>query len=294
MKPTQALSPAQPRLRPMGKFYRLLLNCLLPFLPAPFRDEPARAASHCILGEATQPAPPKPPDLFKDRPSCGASAIRPAGLAFLKSCKASQFVWPGHRPAASYRPTQPGYLCVYAGKRGVAKAVAKGGVWALTFDWLSGPEEDLLKPELQDALVSAAEANTFLAVGFAPICSSFSTAITPPIRNNEFPEGLLNLSASFRQKVFQGNQHASFVARFVLVLSGLGIPTWIENPDRSWLWKQPCFAPLLLLSGVGFWRCDCCVFSKPWRKRTRILTSKAASGFVRGFKTAQAELDQGY
>ena len=78
--------------------------------------------------------------------------------------------------------------------------------------------------------------------------------------------------------MLQGNQHASFVARFALVLAELQIPFWIENPDRSWLWKQPCLAPLLLLSGVGFWRYDCCVFSKPWQKRTRVLTTTDLAG----------------
>ena len=129
-------------------------------------------------------------------------------------------MWPaGTRVQLHARPDYPGYLCLYAGKRGVAKAVVKAGpLWALTFDWLHGPSQDLLKPALQDALVAAVEARTFAGVGLAPICASFSTAVTPPIRTSQFPEGIPNLSPSFLLKVQRGNAHCTFVVRLVRVL----------------------------------------------------------------------------
>ena len=99
--------------------------------------------------------------------------------------------------------------------------------WALTFDWLHGPGQDLLDETLQHALLSAAEARCFSAAGLAPICASFSTAITPPVRTCAFPEGILALSPAMALKVAQGNAHCTFVVRFVKVVLRLGVPFWL-------------------------------------------------------------------
>ena len=122
--------------------------------------------------------------------------LAPAALDFLRSCKPRQFPWPeGLTPKLSARFVRPGYLCLYAGNRGVAKEVMKPGVfyWALTFDWLHGPGQDLLDANLQQALLDAAEARCFAAAGLAPICASFSAAITPPVQTCAFPTGILLL-----------------------------------------------------------------------------------------------------
>ena len=148
--------------------------------------------------------------------------------------------------------------------------------WAVTFDWKHGVAQDLLDPSLQEALISAAEARCFCAVGLAPICASFSTAITPPVRTTQHPTGIPVLSPAMALKVSQGNAHCSFVCRFVRVLLRLGVPFWLENPDCSWLWRQPEFLSLLEdFPLLTFWRYDCCRFGSPWRKRTRILTTTA-------------------
>ena len=91
-------------------------------------------------------------------------------------------------------------------------------VWALTFDWLHGASQDLLDEQLQLRILRALEDRLFAAVGLAPICSSCSTAVTPPIRSAQFPEGLPTVSVSFAVKLAQGNAHASFVVRVVRVL----------------------------------------------------------------------------
>ena len=151
--------------------------------------------------------------------------------------------------------------------------------WAATFDWKHGSGQDLLDPSLQELLISAAEAHCFCAAGLAPTCASFSAAITPPVRTSQHPSGIPLLSPAMALKVSQGNAHCSFVVRFVRVLLKLGVPFWLENPDCSWLWRQPEFLALLEdFPHRAFWKYDCCRFGSPWRKRTRVLTTTELAG----------------
>ena len=225
-----------------------------------------------------------PATVLSGRPSPGLSLASPA-LDFLRSCKPRQFLWPsGLTPQLSKRFLQPGYICLYAGNRGVAKEVMKRCAlpWALTFDWFHGPSQALLDESLQVALLAAAEARCFAAAGLAPICASFSTAITPAVQSCEFPLGLPALSPAMAVKVAQGNAHCTFVVRFVRVLLRLGVPFWLENPDGSWLWRQPAFVQLFQdYPELGFWRYDCCRYGSLWRKRTKVLTTTALAGSVR-------------
>ena len=144
---------------------------------------------------------------------------------------------------------------------------------------LHGPSQDLLDPALQAAIVAAVEARTVAGVGLETICASFSTAVTPPIRTSQLPEGIPNLAPSFLLKVQQGNAHRTFVVRLVRVLILMEIPFWLENPDTSWFWRQPSFVALQEdFPQVGFWRYDCCRFGKDWRKRTKVYTNTALAG----------------
>ena len=148
---------------------------------SPSTEEPAPSCSSKTTAPASWPAPTceelvhlKSPDLPAERsPSPAREASQPGETRPM--CGAAvHLAW---QSALCFVQACPTWLLVpVCGEAWGAKAVAKGGIWALTFDWLSGPEQDLLIPRLQDALISAAKANAFLAVGFAPICSSFSTA----------------------------------------------------------------------------------------------------------------------
>ena len=192
----------------------------------------------------------------------------------LVSTGSSKGVLNGRRRKKGERPKSRGYLCLYAGHRGVAKAYAKRtSGWALTFDWLHGPEQDLSDPQLQALLLESVLSGWFLGVGLAPQCSSFSIAVTPPIRSADFPQGLPDLSVSNLQKVQVGNAQAAFVARIVRAALRASVAFWCENPDRSWIWKLPAFVALAEFGGLGFWVYDCCVFEKPWQKRSRVLTN---------------------
>ncbi|OLP80262.1 hypothetical protein AK812_SmicGene39345 [Symbiodinium microadriaticum] len=207
-----------------------------------------------------------------------------ASVRFLMSLTRRQFLWPrGLQPPVSRRFVAPGYLCLYSGSRAVAKAaVAAGFAWSLTFDWQHGPGQNLLDSTLQAQLLDAIELGTFAAVGLSPSCPTLSLSACPAYRSLEFPEGLPGLSPSQASRVAQGNSHVAFVVRVVRKVLGLGFPFLLDNPDRSWLWKQPD----LQLAWAdrdrsGFWVYDHCTYGAAWQKRTKVLTNTRLAGTQR-------------
>ncbi|CAE7221564.1 unnamed protein product [Symbiodinium sp. CCMP2592] len=75
----------------------------------------------------------------------------------------------------------------------VGAVVGCGFPWAITFDWLHGESQDLLRPALQSQILAAVESRVFSAVGLSPSCPTFSAA---SYRSSEFPLDLPGLSAS--------------------------------------------------------------------------------------------------
>ena len=179
-----------------------------------------------------------------------------------------------------------GALDLYSGKRGVAKQLVKQGVpWVLCYDWEHDPSENLLESSVQDTILALVGTGCFVAIGLAPLCTSFSTAVTPPIRSRVYVEGVPWATANQELSLRHGNQHC----RFCVLVIKLGLKkscvVWLENPDNSWFWRQPCVEKLLRRSDLGFWRFDACRFSAPWRKRTKVLTNSDLAGvkdFCRG------------
>ena len=200
---------------------------------------------------------------------------------------AAQFFGPdGRRCAEGFRPTQRGFLDLYSGAAGVARALAKRyGVWVLSFEYEHCPSENLLCPETQEHIMAMIDAGCFYGVGAAPECCSFSRAITPAVRSREYPEGLKNVTLNMKEKIKVGNQHSSFVFRVVERCRANQIGYFVENPDGSFLWLQP----LWLASGWALmensYRFDQCRYSAAWRKRTRLATNLSFAG--------QRELCQG-
>ena len=97
-------------------------------------------------------------------------------------------------------------------ERGVAKALAvKHGVWSLCFDLEHSPSEDLSQQELRRRIVECLEEGCFCGIGERPVCASFSTAITPPVRSTLHPEGLPSLEGTMKAKVDAGNESARWM-----------------------------------------------------------------------------------
>ena len=156
----------------------------------------------------------------------------------LESFPQDQFVLP---TGCAWPPEEPGFLDLFSGERGVATEAAKFGVWSLCFDLEHGPAEDLQKEELQRRIEDGIKAGCFSSMGGGPVCSSFSMAITPPVRSAEWPYGKPNLSANMEMKVKEGNASALWMfslLRLCLELKNPGMarkPSWVMDVSSSGL-----------------------------------------------------------
>ena len=102
----------------------------------------------------------------------------------LRSFRRTCFVLPG---GTVWPPSRPGFLDVFSGERGVALALVKKGHWSLCVDLAHGPNEDVMDPVLQSQLELLVGLGVFYGAGGGPVCTSFSTAITPPVRSTAAP-----------------------------------------------------------------------------------------------------------
>lgn len=171
----------------------------------------------------------------------------------------------------------PGVLDLFSGSRGHASALKKlGARWILCFDIKHHESEDLSLSSVQQSLVKLTELGAFFAMGAGPVCASFSTAITPPVRTLQYPQGVPWASLLQQQKNLAGNLQLLFILRLVRVCLRKGVVWWVENPDGSWIWRQVgelSWDAILQDPSVGDLRLDYCRFGARWRKRTRFRTS---------------------
>ena len=189
------------------------------------------------------------PQQFEGSPIC---ELGPEALQLLQSLPEDQFIFPPSRRGVL---REPGYLDLFSGERGVAESwVRQTGRWALCFDIEHSPAEDLSDAKVRRLIWSALEAGAFVAVGMGPVCSSFSLAITPPVRTKHFPMGLPNLSEKMQQKIEQGNSFALWCFDLLRRASQLGLAVWLENPHSSWMFRIPAFGELLqAVPELGCW-----------------------------------------
>jgi len=199
----------------------------------------------------------------------------PAFTELLREFPLSQFFFAGDEPDL----TLPGALDLFSGCCGVAKAMIKNGApWVLTFDWNRSVSEDLLDEKLRDKIRRLLRMKAFLTLGMAPICASFSRAVTPPVRSLRYPRGRPGLSAAMRRKVADGNSHGDFCSELIVISLEVGVAYFLENPDGSWLWRQRNYDNYLSPDSPYTFRLCFCRFGTPWRKATRIATSTRLKG----------------
>jgi len=180
------------------------------------------------------------------------------------------------RSDQSWPPSQPGYLDLYSGQKGFAKAaVACGAPWVLTIDICDGPQCDLLSHRVRQALL---ESGCIVHLSAAPICASFSRAITPAVRSKAEPKGIQPMRPTMARKILDGNSHSRFLAALIPRCLQLHIFFWVENPDASYLWSQPEWQKIPGDAVRKFFRVDYCVFKTPWRKRTKFVTNGRLQG----------------
>lgn len=211
-----------------------------------------------------------------------ASAGRPAGprlsddaIARLKRFKLEQFV--GLKSFDDL--VSVGALDLYSGNFNVAKQmVAQGCPWVLTFDVKRSRSEDLLSEELQLELIDLCRCGAFGSIGLAPICASFSRAITPAVRSRRWPRGIPGCSVNMVRKIRDGNRHAAFCLALINLAETLGVPFWLENPDLSFLWMQRGFSKFVRADSPHIFRLSYCRFGTRWKKNTRVATSTRLAG----------------
>lgn len=200
----------------------------------------------------------------------------------LRQMPPASFMLPGGkrlRQGETFLPERAGILDLYSGRAAVARKLAKRHrVWVLTFDFEHGSDQNLLDPKLQALLEEAVKLGAFVGVGAAPECCSFSRAVVPPVRSALQPLGLENLTKNMQEKVANGNKHAAFLLRLILLCETLGISYWVENPDGSFLWLLPDWSAAGIGQPERSFRVDLCRYKTPWRKRTRIATNTLLSG----------------
>ena len=118
----------------------------------------------------------------------------------------------------------------------------------------------------------------FKAFGAAPICASFSVAVTPPVRSSQYPRGLPNLRRSMQQKVRDGNSHSDFVRDMVDDAEVYVLAYFVENPDLSWWWRQKRWKRWRSSGSSSCFRLCFCRFGTPWQKATRVATNTRLAG----------------
>ena len=205
------------------------------------------------------------------------SNLSPVAQQLLNSWPKDQFIFP---PGDKGEFLDPGYLDLFSGARGVAESwVQQTRRWALCFDIEHSPTEDLADSKVRSLIWSALEAGAFVAVGMGPVCSSFSLAITPPVRTREHPMGLPEVSEKMREKIELGNSFALWCFDLLRRACQLGLAAWLENPHTSWMFRIPAFWDLLQsVPELGHWVVDYCRFNRRWRKRTRFVCNTLLTG----------------
>ena len=180
----------------------------------------------------------------------------------------------------TWPPQEPGFLDLYSGTRGVPRALRQlGASWTLCFDIAGGQHQDLGVPALQEKLMWLLRSGAFIGMGAAPMCSSFSTAVTPPIRSSLEPYGMQSASGRMQERMREGNAHALWTLRMAQACHELQIGFWVENPASSWMFRLPEWESWVRdAAEVDRWVVDFCQYKAPWRKRTAFICNLAKAG----------------
>lgn len=204
-----------------------------------------------------------------------SGGITPEGVLLLESLPRRQFFFSSGVEAFH----APGALDLFSGTYGVAKQLINfGAPWVLTFEWNRSSEENLLKEDVRNLIRKMFVFGCFLAMCAAPICASFSIAVTPPVRSSRFPRGIPGLRLSMREKVADGNSHNDFVLELVVTCEDEGAAYAVENPDTSWWWRQKKWRRWRSSDSERLFRCCFCRFGTAWKKATRVATNTRLAG----------------
>lgn len=91
------------------------------------------------------------------------------------------------------------------------------------------------------------------------MCSSFSMAITPAVRDKLHPLGKEDVSENMAKKISEGNDSALWMFRLLERSLRRGMRVWLENPSGSWMFKLPHYLKLReRWPNLQYWTVDYC------------------------------------
>ena len=181
------------------------------------------------------------------------------------------------RPQVQALVNGEGWVDLFSGSRGFAKALAEAAPWwILCVDWKRDADEDMRDCELQDQIEALLRSGRVRGFSADPPAGSFSSAVTPPWRTKACPEGASWLTAEARKKVRVENLISSFCARLAGVCEAERLLYWVANPERSRMWRMPEWRGR---SGPSeSFVVDFCRFGTSWKKATRFVTNGQLAG----------------
>ena len=159
---------------------------------------PARSHDHeqhsCSQTQGHQNLDRPSPQLHSSaRPLAAAPLLDAVASAALAALPRTRFVTSVKNPKlTSWTPTRRGVLDLFSGSRRYARACLRAGAeWVLPYDILDDPVgQKLLSPAVRAEVGNLMRSGCFVGGGAGPVCSSFSKAITPPVRTPQHPEGI--------------------------------------------------------------------------------------------------------
>ena len=173
-------------------------------------------------------------------------------------------------PSAPVQPSRPLILELFAGTGRVSAALKIIGYEAVAVDHVKHPRAahriqiaDLVTPEGVELVKSWLALPNCIGFFAAPPCGTCSRAREiaaqpgpPPLRSNEFPDGLPHLQGTCLAKVQAANKLYEVLSDLVLLGSQNNFVMVIENPRRSLYWRTSAFARIRhLLQFTAFQAC---------------------------------------
>ena len=193
------------------------------------------------------------------------------------------------RAAAAGRSEQLDVLVVFAGAddndQTLPAQLREAGHRVLAIDTrIGGASHDVLRHDVQQALLHRVRARRFHAVFLAPPCSSYSVALDPQLRSTASPEGVVPLPPGWESYVAKHNRLTRFTMQLFAAAATAGIPVAMENPaprddetspaywpafaDRGSIWHVQCVREALAAARARTFLFSQCAFGADTQKYT--------------------------
>ena len=180
----------------------------------------------------------------------------------------------GNRLAASLRQAarlrSVIFLELFGGCGRVAASAQARGYAGLSLDINASPLEDHLTKAFVNRILGWITSGVVAGVWLGTPCSTWTRALRSPLRSEQYPDGLPDLTAEQDSKLRVGNESFTFTLRIIRACLKYNVGVMIENPQTSLLWSHPLFQKLLNMKSSTSVICHMCQFGSPWMKATRV------------------------